>query len=48
MSLYPSSRNGMSLQDCFMIAVRQANKQGKTIGGIILDCKTGIYQFEFV
>lgn len=48
MSLYPSSCNGMSLQDCFMIAVRQANKRGKTIGGIVLDCKTGIYQFEFV
>lgn len=48
MTLYPSTRNGMTLQDCFMIAVRQAMKQGKTIGGIVLDCKTGIYTFELV
>ena len=48
MSMYPSKRNGMSLQDCFMQAVQYAMSQGKTIGGIVLDCKTGIYTFELV
>lgn len=48
MTLYPSKCNGMTLQDCFMIAVRQAMKQGKVIGGIVLDVKSGIYTFELV
>lgn len=48
MSLYPSSRNGMTLQDCFMQAVSYAASHGMRLDRIELDCKTGIYKFILV
>lgn len=48
MTLYPSIHNGMTLQDCFMQAVSYASRHNMRIGGIVLDCKTGIYTFELV
>lgn len=45
MSLYPSKRNGLTLQDCFIQAIQYAAKHGKHLEGIELDCKTGIYNF---
>lgn len=48
MSLYPSTRNGLSLQDCFMQAVSYANRHGMKLDGIELDVKSGIYKFILV
>jgi hypothetical protein len=48
MTLYPSKSNGMTLQDCFMQAVSYASRHNKTLDGIVLDCKTGIYTFILV
>lgn len=47
MSLYPSPRNGMTLQDCFMQAYSYASRHGMSIAGIVLDVKSGVYTFEF-
>lgn len=48
MSMYPSKRNGMTLQSCFMLAVDYASRHGMRLDEIELDCKTGIYKFILV